>query len=351
LNPLVARRTVGIKDVAAAAGVSVGTVSNVLNHPELVTESTRRRVRQAITALGFVPNASGRQLREGRSRTIAYVLLNASNPFFTDVAKGVEEVARAQGLALFLCNSDGDAAREADYLELLLHHRMRGLLVSPVADEAPALDLMRHHHLPVVLIDRRAGPHGCSVGVDDVEGGTLAIEHLHERGHDSIAFVGGPLTAVHVADRLQGARQAVEGSGRSADSLVVIETTALNAAEGRRAGEILVDLPAERRPTAAFCANDLLALGLLQHMTGVAIAVPGELAIIGYDDIDFASSAAIPLSSIRQPRDLLGRTAAELLLAESDADDAHEHQHVLFHPQLVVRASSADPARAGRASP
>ncbi len=346
-----ARRTVGIKDVAAAAGVSVGTVSNVLNHPELVTESTRRRVRQAITALGFVPNASGRQLREGRSRTIAYVLLNASNPFFTDVAKGVEEVARAQGLALFLCNSDGDAAREADYLELLLHHRMRGLLVSPVADEAPALDLMRHHHLPVVLIDRRAGPHGCSVGVDDVEGGTLAIEHLHERGHDSIAFVGGPLTAVHVADRLQGARQAVEGSGRSADSLVVIETTALNAAEGRRAGEILVDLPAERRPTAAFCANDLLALGLLQHMTGVAIAVPGELAIIGYDDIDFASSAAIPLSSIRQPRDLLGRTAAELLLAESDADDAHEHQHVLFHPQLVVRASSADPARAGRASP
>jgi LacI family transcriptional regulator len=351
LNPLVARRTVGIKDVAAAAGVSVGTVSNVLNHPELVTDTTRRRVRQAITALGFVPNASGRQLREGRSRTIAYVLLNASNPFFTDVAKGVEEVARAQGLALFLCNSDGDAAREADYLELLLHHRVRGLLVSPVADEAPALDLMRHHHLPVVLIDRRAGPHGCSVGVDDVEGGTLAIEHLHEQSHDSIAFIGGPLTAVHVADRLEGARQAVEGSGRSADSLVVIETTALNAAEGRRAGETLVGLPAGRRPTAAFCANDLLALGLLQHMTGMAITVPGELAIIGYDDIDFASSAAIPLSSIRQPRDLLGRTAAELLLAESDADDAHEHQHVLFHPQLVVRASSADPARVVRASP
>jgi len=337
----VARRTVGIKDVAAAAGVSVGTVSNVLNHPELVTDTTRRRVRQAITALGFVPNASGRQLREGRSRTIAYVLLNASNPFFTDVAKGVEEVARAQGLALFLCNSDGDAAREADYLELLLHHRVRGLLVSPVADEAPALDLMRHHHLPVVLIDRRAGPHGCSVGVDDVEGGTLAIDHLHEQGHDSIAFIGGPITAVHVADRLEGARQAVEGSGRSADSLVVIETTALNAAEGRRAGETLVGLPAGRRPTAAFCANDLLALGLLQHMTGMAIAVPDELAIIGYDDIDFASSAAIPLSSIRQPRDLLGRTAAELLLVESEADDTHEHQHVLFHPQLVVRASSA----------
>jgi LacI family transcriptional regulator len=338
-----ARRTVGIKDVAASAGVSVGTVSNVLNHPELVSDATHRRVRQAITTLGFVPDASGRQLREGRSRTIAYVLLNASNPFFTDVAKGVEEVARAQGLALFLCNSDGDTAREADYLELLLHHRVRGLLVSPVADEAPALDLMRHHHLPVVLIDRRAGPHGCSVGVDDVEGGTLAIQHLQEQGHELIAFIGGPVTAVHVADRMKGAWQATEAAGRPADSLVVIETAALNAAEGHRAGEILAGLPRTRRPTAAFCANDLLALGLLQHMTGVGVQVPGELAIIGYDDIDFACSAAVPLSSIRQPRDLLGHTAAELLLAESEADDTHEHRHVLFRPHLVVRASSSNP--------
>ena len=114
------RSSTGVKDVAARAGVSVGTVSNVLNRPELVAEATRRRVLQAIAELGFVRNESGRQLRAGQSRTIAYVMLDAANPFFTDVAKGIEEVARVHGMALFICNSDSDAAREADYLELLL---------------------------------------------------------------------------------------------------------------------------------------------------------------------------------------------------------------------------------------
>lgn len=344
-------KPVGIKDVAASAGVSVGTVSNVLNRPEIVSEVTRRRVEEAIASLGFVRNESGRQLRAGRSQTIAYVVLNASNPFFADVARGVEQVARAQGLALFICNSDGDAAREADYLELLVHHRVRGALVSPVGDEAPALDLMANHGLPVVLVDRRAGPAGCSVGVDDVEGGTLAVTHLREQGHELIAFVGGPLTAVHVADRLQGSRLAMEASGRSADELVVIETTALDVAAGRHAGEVLAGLPRARRPTAAFCANDLLALGLLQQMTRLGVDVPDELAIVGYDDIEFAGAAAVPLSSVRQPRDLLGRTAAELLLAESDADETHEHRDVELHAELVVRASSTMRSRRRDPSP
>ena len=331
---------VGIKDVAASAGVSTGTVSNVLNHPELVADVTRRRVEEAIAALGFVRNESGRQLRAGLSRTIAYVVLNASNPFFADVARGVEDVVRAHGLALFICNSDGDAAREAEYVELLLHHRVRGVLVSPVGDETPTIEFSQRHGLPVVLVDRRAGDRGCSVGVDDVGGGALAVAHLVEQGHDVIAFVGGPPSVVHVADRLEGARRAVRAAGLPPEALVVVETTALNGAEGRRAGEVLADLPRARRPTAAFCANDLLALGLLQQMTRLGVDVPADLAIVGYDDIEFASIAAIPLSSVRQPRDLLGRTAAELLLAESEADESHVHQEVLFDPELVVRASS-----------
>jgi LacI family transcriptional regulator len=344
LNPDVRRSAVGIKDVAAAAGVSAGTVSNVLNHPEVVSDATRQRVQQAIATLGFVRNESGRQLRAGRSRMIAYLVLNASNPFFADVARGVDEVARAHGLALFTCDSSGDVAREAEYLELMVHHRVRGALVSPVGDETPALELMQRHGVPVVLVDRGAGTRGCSVVVDDVEGGVLAVTHLREQGHERIAFVGGPHSAVHVADRLAGSRRAIEASGLPADALVVIETAALHASEGRRAGEVLAGLPRARRPTAAFCANDVLALGLLQQMTQLGVAVPGELAIVGYDDIDFASAAAVPLSSVRQPRDLLGRTAAELLLAESEATETHEHHEVRFHPQLVVRASSVGAA-------
>jgi LacI family transcriptional regulator, galactose operon repressor len=332
---------VGIKDVAASAGVSIGTVSNVLNHPERVSEPTRERVQDAITALGFVRNESGRQLRVGQSLTFAYVMLNASNPFFTDVARGVEEVARANGLALFICNSDGDASREADYLGLLVHHRVRGVLVSPVGDADPAVDLMERYGLPVVLVDHRSGSRCCSVRVDDVEGGTLAVTHLLQEGYERIAFVGGPLTVPHVADRLAGARLALQAAGRPPDALTVVETTALSAAEGRRAGQVIAARVRTRRPTAAFCANDLVALGLLQEMSRMRLDVPADLAIVGYDDIEFAGAAATPLSSVRQPRDLLGRTAAQLLLAEADADDSHVHQELLFHPELVVRASSS----------
>ena len=147
--------------------------------------------------------------------------------------------------------------------------------------------------------------------------------------------------AVCVADRLLGARKAMATAGSDPGLLTVIETAGLSIAEGRRAGERLLALPRRRRPTAAFCANDLVALGLLQHLTQAGIAVPGELAIVGYDDIEFAGAAAVPLTSVRQPRHELGRTAAELLLAETDSTAGHAHEQVVFHPELVVRASSS----------
>ena len=333
--------TTGVKDVARRAGVSVGTVSNVLNRPETVSEPTRRKVLRAINDLGFIRNESGRQLRAGRSRTIAYLVLDASNPFFTDVAKGVEEVARDAGMAVYLCNSDSDPSRQGDYLALLAEQRVRGILITPVDQDTSELQALARRGIPVVLVDRGAGNDWCSVGVDDVEGGTLAVTHLIEQGHQRIAFIGGPMSTVQVADRLLGARTAVESAGRSPDDLAVLTTDGLNVAEGQRAGERLLGLPRARRPTAAFCANDLLALGLLQQMTRMGVNVPVDLAIVGYDDIEFAGAAAVPLSSVRQPRQLLGRTAAELLLAESDERDQHVHQQVLFHPELVVRTSSA----------
>ena len=138
----------GVKDVAARAGVSVGTVSNVLNRPELVSAPTKSRVLQAIAELGFVRNESGRQLRAGRSRSIAYVMLDAANPFFTDVAKGIEDVARVHGVAVFICNSDGDASRESEYLDLLLQQRVRGILVTPVDQDTTPLDGVLRQGLP-----------------------------------------------------------------------------------------------------------------------------------------------------------------------------------------------------------
>ncbi len=333
------RRT-SVKDVAAAAGVSLGTVSNVLNHPHRVTQSMRIRVNAAIAELGFVRNESARSLRSGTSRTLAYVMLDASNPFFTDVAKGIEQTAEAADMSLFLCNSGGRGDREAAYVDLLVEQRVHGILITPVDPLDPRIGAAAERGTRLVIVDR---PHEsrdlCSVAVDDVLGGRLAIEHLLDVGHQRIALVGGPIEIGQVRDRFAGAREAFVSAGLALDQLVSVETASLTVAGGRAAGERLAGLPASRRPTAAFCANDLLALGLLQQSIGTGRRVPEDLAIVGYDDIEFAAAAAVPLTSVRQPREQLGRRAAELLLDEHD-DIEHTHESVVFAPELIARVST-----------
>jgi LacI family transcriptional regulator len=332
---------VSIRDVAAYAGVSVGTVSNVLNRPDVVAEPTRSRVQAAIKQLGFIRNESARQLRAGRSRTIGLVVLDVANPFFTDVARGVEDEASESGLAVILCNSDDQQAKETHYLELLEEHRVQGILITPVPGAHERLVRLQRRGTPVVLVDSRSPTHGqCSVAVDDVLGGDIAVTHLLEAQHERIAFVGGPMTFRQVADRHEGAVRALERAGLRAGQLQVIETAALNVSAGKLAGAAIADMPAGRRPTAVFCANDLLALGVLQEMTASRIRVPDGVSIVGYDDIDFAAAAAVPLSSVRQPRHQLGRTAAQLLLDEALGEESHQHRQVVFEPELVVRQSS-----------
>jgi len=333
-------RASSVKDVAALAGVSLGTVSNVLNRPDRVSPATRGRVEQAMRDLGFVRNESARQLRAGHSRTLAYVLLDARNPFFTDVAEGAERAAEAAGLSLFLCHSDNRASREGDYLAHLVEQRVQGILVTPVDPEAAVLSDVRRNGTPLVIVDRtREDDEFCSVAVDDVLGGRLAVEHLLERGHTRVAFIGGPHSIGQVRERLVGARDAWAAAGLPDDQLTVIPTDGLTVVEGRSAGERLMGIGKGRRPTAAFCANDLLALGLLQQLSTVGLSVPGDLAIVGYDDIEYASAAAVPLTSVRQPRQELGRRAAELVLDEAD-NPAHVHEQVVFMPELVARRST-----------
>ncbi len=333
-------RNASVKDVAAAAGVSLGTVSNVLNRPDRVSPGTRERVLKAMAELGFVRNESARQLRAGSSRTLAYVMLDAANPFFTDVAAGIDEAAETAGLSLVLCNSRNSADREASHLTLLEQQRVQGLLVTPVDPDSPTLDEVARRGTPVVVVDRtRSDQAFCSVAVDDVLGGRLAVEHLLDRGHTRVAYIGGPTHLGQVRDRLEGARAAWAAAGLPPDSLTWLETAAMTVAEGREAGARLSGLPASRRPTAAFCVNDLLALGLLQHAISSGVRVPEELAIVGYDDIEFAAAAAVPLTSVRQPRQLLGRTAAELVLDEA-GNPEHTHRQVLFTPELVARSST-----------
>lgn len=333
-----------IVDVAARAGVSLGTVSNVLNRPERVSPATRARVLAAIEELGFVRNEAARQLRAGRSRTVGLVVLDVGNPFFTDLAGGVEEVAAENGLTVVLCNSGDDLDRETRHLNALQEQRTFGVLITPVGTRTPAIDAIRKMGTPVVLVDRGSNRRQCSVSVNDRVGAELAVAHLVARGHDTIAFVGGPSSIKQVAERLAGARGAVAAAGLPRDALTVVDTPRMDVAAGRVAGDHIAALPHRRRPTGVFCANDLLALGLLQDTVRRGARVPDDMAIIGYDDIEFAAAATVPLSSVRQPRADLGRAAMRLLLEESSARPDHHHQQVVFEPQLVVRESTAGPS-------
>jgi len=218
------------------------------------------------------------------------------------------------------------------------------VLITPTPELSPALGLLRDRGVPVVLVDRRApGPDQCSVAVDDVLGGRLAAAHLLERGHRRIAFIGGDPGLPQVQERLEGVasavREAIGDDSHPDGALLVLSPPTLTVAGGREAGEQIIGLPADRRPSAAICANDLLALGLLQEMVRHGVRVPEDMAIVGYDDIDFAAAAAVPLTSVRKPRYELGRRAAEMLLDEARNPD-HRHEQLVFEPQLVVRESS-----------
>ncbi|MHC2999115.1 LacI family DNA-binding transcriptional regulator [Microbacterium sp. HJ5] len=337
--------SVSVKDVAALAGVSVGTVSNVLNRPGKVAPATVERVQDAIERLGFVRNDAARQLRAGRSRSIGLVVLDVRNPFFTDVARGAEGRAAAEDLSILLGNSDDDPTRESGYLDLFEQQRVHGVLITPVDDVPERLARLRSRGIPAVLVDRLSeGGDFSSVSVDDVAGGHLAVRHLVQTGRRRIAFVG-PTGVRQVMDRLEGARRAA--GEQEGVSLEVIETSALSVLEGRAAGERIRDRDPQHRPDAVFAANDLLALGVLQALVMLgSVSVPDDVAIIGYDDIDFAAAAVVPLSSIRQPSELIGDRAVELLLAE--VQGAEEREQVVFQPELVVRASTATDAGRSR---
>ena len=333
-------RSASVKDVAARAGVSLGTVSNVLNRPGVVSAATRERVEQAMGDLGFVRNEFARHLRTGTSSTIAYVMLDATNPFFTDVAQAIEVKAEESDVSVVICNSNNRVERERAHLARLMEQRVQGILMTPIDATARWID-QAAERLPVVIVDRsRPDETLCSVAVDDLLGGRLAVEHLVDQGHRRVAFIGGPHSLGQVRDRLAGAGRAWSEAELPGDDLTQLVTESLTVAEGRRAGERLAGLPSARRPTAAFCANDLVAMGLLQHAISAGLDVPGDLAIVGYDDIEFAAAAAVPLTSVRQPRQELGRTAARLLLSEA-SDPAHAHEQVVFRPELVARASTA----------
>lgn len=327
---------VSLRDVAKAAKVSVGTVSNVLNRSEVVAPKTLARVQATIKELGFVPNGFARNLRSGQSRTLGLIVPDVSNPFFTEVARGVEDAASKRDYAVFLCNSDESATKEERYVNVLIQQQVRGVLITPADMKSDRLDAMRDRGIAVALLDREIkGRKQCSVSVDDVHGGQIAIEYLAGLGHKNIAWVCGPESIPQVADRGAGVVKAAKVAGSKIET---IRVSLMNATNGEEAARKILEL--DVLPTAIFCANDLLALGVMRALLASKVRIPEQVSVLGYDNIEFAPSAAVPLSSIAQPSYQMGVTAADLLLNECEDGDSHEHQQIRFQPQLVERAST-----------
>ncbi|GAA4913257.1 LacI family DNA-binding transcriptional regulator [Nesterenkonia rhizosphaerae] len=328
-----------VRDVAKKAGVSPATVSNALNHPEKVSAATLARVQAAIDDLGYIRNDAARQLRAGSNPAVGMIVLDAANPYFTDVAQGAEQHLAELRRPLLLGNSAQREDREATYLDLFEQQRVAGILIAPVGNVLPRLRRVRDRGTAVVIIDRNAGADEfSSVSVDDKQGGRLAADHLLSQGARRIAVIGGPGGLRQVQHRLRGAQQRIQQSPEA--SVEFLETDAMDTESGRRSTESLLARPLHERPDALFATNDLVALGCLQALAHHRVRVPEDIMLLGYDDIAFAASATIPITSVRQPSARMGLQAAELLrLATEDPQAAV--QHTVFQPELIVRESTS----------
>jgi LacI family transcriptional regulator len=343
---------VTIADVAREVGVSMMTISRVINGKDDVSAATRQRVLDAIERMGYRPSSIARGLATRHTGTLGLVVPDIANPFFSEVARGVEQVAYAQGYNVFLCNTDEDPARELDVLGSLEEKRVDGILLcsSRLSDED--LQMVVDSCPAVVLVNRRMRSEPASepasepgrashavrtaVLVDDVMGGRLAAAHLIDRGHRAIGYLSGPVGSHSGQGRLAGYAAAMASAGLPrADGWT--EPCAPTAEQGRIAAAQAL----HRHPelTALICHNDLVAVGALHACREMGRRVPDDLAIVGFDDIPIASLVTPALTTCRIPRHALGATAMELLLDRIRGDEAVVRETVL-EPELVVRASA-----------
>ncbi|GAA0404869.1 LacI family transcriptional regulator [Acrocarpospora corrugata] len=326
----------GMREVARVAGVSVSTVANVLNHPALVTETTRRRVRDAMAAVGYVRSGPARQLRGVPSRVVGVVSLDLANPFYAEVNRGIEDRLAEAGCVALTCSTDVRPDKESWALDMLEEQGVRGILISPVGTRR--LRRLSTRGTPVVLLDHPPGDLDlCAVMVDDVAGGRMTGEHLISLGHRRMAFLRGRVDVAPVDRRRDGLRQALREAGADpADLLDVVlgPPTVMEAADAAVPG--LLERPDP--PTAIICLNDLAALGVIHGLTRLGVRVPADVSVIGYDDLQFAARLTPALTTVARPKYELGRAAADLLLAEEEP--GHRHRTLTFPPALRVRAST-----------
>ena len=326
-----------IREVAERAGVAPITVSRVINCSGCVNEETRRRVEQAIEELDYVPNVLARGLRSKRTHTLGLLVTDITNPFWTTVARGVEDAAMQKGYSVFLCNTDEDVRKQRQYLRALLSHQVEGAIIAPASSDGAALRPLQRACLPFVVVDRRvANVHADLVLGDSVGGSRLLVEHLLARGHRRIAHLGGPPGISTADDRERGYRDALQAAG-----VAVAEGLVLRGDYKQESGyqQMRTLLSRPELPTAVLAANNVLAVGALLALREGGLRVPEDMAVVCFDDLPQASLIDPSLTVAAQPAYDFGATAVQLLL-ERLANPRHAPQTVVLPVRLTIRRSS-----------
>jgi LacI family transcriptional regulator len=334
-----------IKDIARLAGVSTATVSYVVNGSRPVSPELAGRVRRAIAEVGYAPNAIARSLRQAHTRTIGLVIEDNLNPFFAEVAKGVEDEAFAMGYTVLLCNSNGSPERERAYLDLLAAKRVDGVVFFSTTSTAARLQPLVEQRIPVVSFYREAGGLPIdTIRVDNERIGYLATSHLLELGHQRIACIQPANTGGASARRVDGYRAALEEAGMMLDTRITPRGDNL-VGGGQLATRNLLD--SGRKFSAIFACNDAMALGALFALQSVGLNVPQDISVVGVDDILLASFSMPPLTTVAQPKQEAGRMAVDFLM-DRIAKSIDPPRAVILDAHLVVRASTAAPRHGDR---
>lgn len=333
-----------LNDIARRSGVSVSTVSRVLNRKAQkyrIAAETEQRILRAAKELNYRPNEIARGLRLKKTHTIGLIAPDVSNPFFAYIIKRVQSVAHAMGYSLIVCNTDENLEQEIEHLNLLYRNRVDGLIAMPVGTSYAHYADWIEKHIPIVLLDRCFDELSVrSVVVDNYGGAFEAVEHLVDNGHVRIAFIQGlPGTYTNTA-RLKGYRDALTAHGLTFDPDLVVGAD-FRQENGYMEAKLLLSL--SERPTAIFATSDMITLGALQAIYEEGLSVPGDMSVIMFDDVDFAPYLRCPLTAVRQPKELMGEMAVKMLVDELRGEKAGT-QRIMLKPQLIRRGSVGAPS-------
>jgi LacI family transcriptional regulator len=328
-----------IHDVAKRAGVAPITVSRVLNHSGYASQDTRERVEAAIAELEYVPNRLARSLRSKRTNTLALILTDITNPFFTTVARGVEDTASDAGFTVVFCNTDESETEEQKYLQVVLQQQVDGILLVPASSTPESVDMIQKQGTPVVVLDRKMPP-DTEVDVvrcENVEGAYQLVKLLIGLGHRQIAVVSGPKIVSTAEDRVVGYQQAMTEAGLDAETNLIHYGAFTQASGYEMANRILVLQP---QPTAIFAANNLIGIGVLKALQDAGLRVPEDVAMVSYDDLP-ANLVTFPFFTVAvQPAYEMACKATQLLLARLSGEPPAHCQEVVLPTEIIIRQSS-----------